>query len=178
MERDSHLPLVPISYIRAEEARLIRRVESLEVHRAGLDHAIEPFGEKALDPERWRNAFNSNDPADVVARNGVTGCYSAVINGYVELLKSGAHLVGLTPHKKDRAKNAIDHVRDAGGITEKQAQQIHELYVFEGRVQHASPDVNADEVREAVELLRGEGPGLIRSAIRWLESNGVSIALK
>ncbi len=108
----------------------------------------------------------------------MTGCYSAVINGYIELLKTGAHLVGLTPHKKDHAKNAIDHVRADGGITEKQAHRVHELYVFEGRVQHASPDVNADEVREAVELLRGEALALIRSAIKWLESNGISIALK
>ncbi len=165
--------LVP-SHRRAEEARLIRRIESLEVHRRGLDRAVESFGESDLNPQRWRDAFESAQPADVVARNGVTGCYSAVINGYVELLRTGAYLSGLTPHKKDHTRNVIEQVLDDGGLDKRQANCLHELFVFEGRVEHASPDIRADEVREAVELLREHAPALIENAVRWLERHGIA----
>jgi hypothetical protein len=93
-------PRLAASHRQAEEARLIRRIESLEVHRRGLDRAIEPFGHDGLDPEKWRTAFTSVEPDNVVARSGVTGCYSALINGYVELIKTGAYLTGLTPTRR------------------------------------------------------------------------------
>jgi hypothetical protein len=167
-------PLEP-AHLRAEQARLLHRAESLEAHRLGLDRAIESFGGTTMDPERWRQAFLSNDPDDIVARSGLTGCYSALVNGYIELIKSGAYLAGLTPHKKDRAKNSIDIMLESGGVTESQAEVLHVLYAFEGRVQHASPDIDADEIREAVELLRTHSATLIASAIRWLGDDGVAV---
>jgi len=163
------------SYLRAEQARLLQRIESLEAHRRGLDRATEPFGGAVLDPESWKQAFDSNDPDDIVARNGLTGCYSALVNGYIELVKTGVYLAGLTPHKKSRAKDAIDLLQDSGGVDERQAEVLHVLFVFEGRVEHASPDIAAEEVREAVELLRDAAGELIASAIRWLGSNGVAV---
>jgi polyhydroxyalkanoate synthesis regulator phasin len=151
---------------------LARRIESLEVHRRGLDEAAEPFDSED-GAENWRMLFDSIDPPDVVARNGVTGCYSAVVNNYVELLKTSAYLVGLTDHKKDHAKEAIDLVRADGALSEEQAKRLHQLFVFEGRVQHASLAVNGDEVLEAVQLLRSEAPRLIKNAVAWLSRHGV-----
>lgn len=167
---------LPRSYVKAEEARLIRRIQSLEIHRAGLDRAVEPFGGAKLDRQLWQQAFDSDDPGVVVARNGLTGCYSAVVNAYVEVLKAGAHLAGLTSHKRDHTREAIDRARDDGAITKQQAAYVHELFRFEGRVEHFSPDIRADEVREAVELLRAEASGLIEAAVIWLERHGVRIA--
>jgi hypothetical protein len=172
---NSGRPSLAPSYVRAEEARLIRRLASLETHRCALDLAIEPFGGAALDREKWRRAFYSEDPSDVVARNGLTGCYSAFLNGYVELIKSAAHLAGLTPHKRDHARNAIECMRGDGGVTKKQAEHLHSLFAFEGRVEHASPDITADEVREAVELLRGDAVALIEGAVAWLERCGIAV---
>jgi hypothetical protein len=45
--------------------------------------------------------------------------------------------------------------------------------VLEGRLEHASPDVDADEVREYVERLREELPALIESIRTWLKSYGI-----
>lgn len=154
---------------------MIKRLESLEVHRAGLERAVEPFGGTKLKPDQWRRAFSSNDPDVVVARNGLTGCYSAIVNGYVELLKTGAHLAGLTPHKRDHTRNAIDLASEDGAITKEQAAHLHDLFKLEGRVEHASPDIRADEVREAIELLRADVADLIRSAVAWLERYDVRI---
>lgn len=154
---------------------MLQRVESLEAHRRGLDRAIEPFGGASMDPVRWSHAFLSNDPDDIVARNGLTGCYSALVNGYVELVKTGVYLAGLTPHRKSRAKDAIDLLHESGGVTGRQSEHLHVLFVFEGRVAHASPDISADEVREAVELLRGIVGELIACAVRWLGSSGVAV---
>lgn len=128
-----------------------------------------------MDPLKWQRAFRSTDPDDIVARNGLTGCYSAFINGYVELIKSGAYLAGLTPHKKHHTKDSIDLVCENGGITEEQAALLHSLFVLEGRVEHASPDIAADEVRDAVELLRRNSDALITSAVRWLGGESVAV---
>jgi hypothetical protein len=168
-------PALSASHLRAEQARLLQRIESLEAHRRGLDRAVEPFGGDTMDPVRWAHAFLSNDPDDIVARNGLTGCYSALVNGYIELVKSGVYLAGLTPHRKSRAKDAIDLLHESGGVTGQQSEHLHVLFVFEGRVEHASPDIAADEVREAVELLRGIAGELIASAVRWLGRSGVSV---
>ncbi len=157
---------------RVQTARLAQRIESLAEHRIGLDQAVAAISGKHLDPETWRHVFDSHDPLDIVARNGLTGCYSTFVNNYIELLKTGAYLIGIASRKRSRTKETIDAVRQDGGITVEQASHLHELFSFEGRVQHASPDIDADEVREAVELLRAAAPDLIRSALTWLESSG------
>lgn len=51
---------------------------------------------------------------------------------------------------------------------------LNDSYVLEGRLEHASPDVDAEEVREHVERLREELPGLIESIHTWLKSYGIS----
>lgn len=157
---------------RVQTARLAHRIESLAEHRIGLDQAVESISGKRLDPDAWRHVFDSHDSLDIVARNGLTGCYSTFVNNYIELLKTGAYLTGMASRKRSRAKETIDAVHQDGGLTSEQAAHLHELFSFEGRVQHASPDIDADEVREAVELLRAEAPGLIRSAVKWLKSSG------
>lgn len=52
---------------------------------------------------------------------------------------------------------------------------MNELYVLEGRLEHASPDVDADEVRDAVQRLREALPGLIESTRSWLQRHGIDI---
>jgi hypothetical protein len=91
------------------------------------------------------------------------------------LPKTGTYLAGLAPYKKSRTRDAIDRMREDGGITKHQSEALHDLFVFEGRVQHASPDVDADQIREAVELLRAEAPGLIRNAVLWLDRHGLGL---
>jgi hypothetical protein len=51
---------------------------------------------------------------------------------------------------------------------------LNESYVLEGRLEHASPDVDAEEVREHVERLREELPDLIESIHTWLKSYGIT----
>lgn len=172
---DATPPSLPLGRLRAEEVRLTHRIESVEKHRVALEEAVKPFGGENLDSAAWHRAFHSSDPRDVVARNGLTGCYSAIVNNYVELLKTGSYLAGLTPHKRDHTGKTIDAVRDDGGITKGQAECLHQLFVFEGRIQHASPDIGADEVREAMELLRAEAPGLITAAVSWLASHEIGL---
>lgn len=171
-ERQGERHSLTANQARVQTARLAHRIESLAEHRVGLDQAVAAISGRYLDPEIWRHVFDSHDPLDIVARNGLTGCYSTFVNNYIELLKTGVYLTGMASRKRSRAKETIDAVHQDGGITSEQAAHLHELFSFEGRVQHASPDIDADEVRKAVELLRAEVPNLIRSAVRWLESSG------
>lgn len=170
---DGKRPDLTAKQSRVHTMRFAHRIESLNEHRIGLDQAVAGFGGAELDPDAWRLVFDSHDALDIVARNGLTGCYSTFVNNYAELLKTGAYLAGLTPHRKPHTEDAIDAVRDDGGLTSEQAETLHDLFTFEGRVQHASPDIDADDVRKFVELLRADAPGLIRAVVDWLKRSGV-----
>lgn len=50
------------------------------------------------------------------------------------------------------------------------------VYVLEGRLEHASPDVDAEEVRAAVERLRQALPGLIEGTRAWLRRHGIELS--
>ena len=161
----------------AERARLGRFFQAVNKHRKALDLAIEEdFGGK-LDPDEWRSAFESIEPRDANRTMVVTGDHSAVLNAYVEILKAsaGARLIGLLPHRRPHAEQVFKALVTDGGLTEDQAALLNELYVLEGRLEHASPDVDAEEVRYAVERLRKALPELIESTRTWLARHGVEL---
>jgi hypothetical protein len=161
----------------AEQARLGRFCQTIHKHRGALDLAIELDFEGALDPVQWRRAFESIEPRDANRTMVVTGDYSAILNAYVEILKAsaGSRLLGLLPHRRPHAEQVFAAVAADGGLTAGQAGLLSELYVLEGRLEHASPDVDAEEVRAAVQRLRDALPGLIESVRTWLERHGVEL---
>lgn len=160
----------------AEEARLARFFKSINKHRIALDLAVEESFGGELDPSGWRRAFDSPEPADTIRTVVVTGSYSAIVNAYVEILKAaaGSRVVGLLPHRRPHAEQVIAAIQSDGGLTTEQAALLSESYILEGRLEHASPDVDPEEVREQVERLREELPGLIQCLHAWLESHGIT----
>lgn len=179
MNRELAATLSP-PVLKAEEARLARFFKSINKHRAAMDFAVdESFGGE-LDPPGWRRAFDSTDPSDTIRTLVVTGSYSAIVNAGIEILKAaaGSRLTGLLPHRRPHANQAIEAVQSDGGLTSFQAGLLSDSYALEGRLEHASPDVDAEEVREHVERLREELPRLIESIHTWLRSYGIAFALK
>lgn len=175
MTRDLAATLTP-PVLKAEEVRLARFFRSIDKHRAALNFAVdESFGGE-LDPPGWRHAFESTDPTDTIRTVAVSGSYSAIVNATVEILKAaaGTRLTGILPHRRPHADQAIAAVQSDGGLTSAQATVLNDSYVLEGRVEHASPDVDAEEVRQHVERLREELPGLIKSIHTWLKSYGIT----
>jgi hypothetical protein len=160
-----------------EQARLARFFQSINKHRKALDLAIEQDFGGILDPAEWRSAFDSIEPQDANRTMVVTGDHSAMLNAYVEILRAsaGSRLIGLLPHRRPHAEQVFKALTADKGLTEAQATLLNELYVLEGRLEHASPDVDADEVREAVERLRQALPGLIESAHTWLGRHGIAL---
>lgn len=161
----------------AEKARLARFFQSINKHRKALDLAIEEnFGE-GLDPTEWRNAFDSTEPRDANRTMVVTGDHSAVLNAYVEILKAaaGSRLIGLLPHRRPHAEQVFQALLVDNGLTKTQAEMLNGLYILEGRLEHASPDVDADEVRDGVERLREALPELVESARAWLHRHGIEL---
>lgn len=160
-----------------EQARLARFFQSINKHRKALDLAIaDDFG-GALDPVDWRSAFESIEPHDANRTMVVTGDHSAVLNAYVEILRAsaGSRLIGLLPHRRPHAEQVFKTVAADEGLTAAQATLLNELYVLEGRLEHASPDVEADEVREGIERLRQALPTLIQSTHTWLRRHGIEL---
>jgi hypothetical protein len=161
----------------AEKARLARFFLTINKHRKALDLAIEEnFGER-LDPAEWRNAFNSTEPRDANRTMVVTGDHSAVLNAYVEILRAaaGSRLIGLLPHRRPHAEQVFQALLADNGLTKAQVELLNGLYILEGRLEHASPDVDAEEIRDAVERLREALPALVESACAWLQRHGVEL---
>lgn len=163
--------------IKAERARLAKRLNSLARHRDALDLAIRAFGEAELSGRRWREAFESAEPEATNQVLAVTAGYATLINGYVEMLEASIRIAGITEVRRPRAETAIESVRDDGGLDRKQAMVVVTLYKFEGRLEHLSPDVGADEIRQAIGLLRASLPGLVDSLLGWLDGRGIGLDL-
>jgi hypothetical protein len=174
---DRSLSKIGGSALAPERARLGRFFRTVNKHRKALDLAIEEDFGGRLDPGEWRSAFESAEPHDANRTMVVTGDYSAVLNAYVEILKAsaGARLIGLLPHRRPHAEQAFKALVADNGLSEDQVALLSELYVLEGRMEHASPDVDAEEVRDAVERLRKALPELIESACAWLARHGVEL---
>jgi hypothetical protein len=163
--------------LKAEQARLARFFQSINKHHKALDLAIEEDFGGALDPVEWRSAFESIEPRDANRTMVVTGDHSAILNAYVEILRAsaGSRLIGLLPHRRPHAEQVFKALAADEGLTEAQAALLNELYVLEGRLEHASPDVEADEVHDGIERLRQALPGLIESARAWLNRHGIEL---
>ena len=170
-------PKLSAKALEAERSRLARFFETISKHSKALDLAIaENFG-GTLDPVEWRSAFDSSQPRDTNRTMVVTGDHSAILNALVEILKAsaGARLVGLLPHRRPHADQVFAALVADGGLTNEHASLLNEVYVLEGRLEHASPDVDAEEVRDAIERLRRELPGLIKSIDIWLRRHSVEL---
>jgi hypothetical protein len=163
--------------LKVEQARLARFFQSINKHRKALDLAIEQDFGGTLDPVQWRSAFESDEPRDANRTMVVTGDHSAMLNAYVEILRAsaGSGLIGLLPHRRPHAEQVFKALAADKGLTAAQATLLNELYVLEGRLEHASPDVDAEEVRDGIERLRQALPGLIESARIWLDRHGIEL---
>lgn len=174
---DDFLDRLGSKALAAEQARLARFFQTINKHRKALDMAIDENFAGQLDPAEWRRAFQSDEPRDANRTMVVTGDHSAVLNAYIEILKAaaGSRLVGLLPYRRPHADQAIQALVADKGLSKDQAALLNETYVLEGRLEHASPDVDAEEVRAAVERLRQALPGLIASTHNWLRRHGIEL---
>lgn len=82
-------------------------------------------------------------------------------------------MIGLLPHRRPHDEQVFKAVRDDQGLADSQVALLNELYVLEGRLEHASPDIDAEEVRNAIERLRRALPELIASVRAWLRGHDI-----
>jgi hypothetical protein len=69
----------------------------------------------------------------------------------------------------------IETIRADGGFTDQQAETFIELYRTRNRLQHASPDMQADELHTQVRLLLNHLPRFVKSYIAWLAKHGIQV---
>lgn len=161
--------------IRAETNRLGRRFRSFAKHRKALDQAIAAVDED-LDPKAWREAFESPEPEMTNKVISVTGGYSNLVNNYAEIARTSARLAGLMSGRRPNIEQSLEALAGKGALTADEAAMVKELYGIEGRMEHLSPDLSAEEIREAIVRLRRELPRLMEKALTWLEGQGFKIA--
>jgi hypothetical protein len=159
----------------AELDRVDAKLERLAGQRKALRKALEQFG-NGFDANAWTKAFDSPDPDDINRIFTVTGGYLALVNNTAEAVRAGAKLAGLksTPGMPG-VSGVIDAIRADGGFTSRQAETFTELYRTRNRLQHSSPDIEADEVHRQVRLLLRHLPRFVESYLAWLEKYGVEL---
>jgi hypothetical protein len=159
----------------AELNRVGAKLERLSAQSRALRKAMLQFGED-FDAKAWTDAFDSPDLDDINRMYTVTGGYLALVNNTAEAVRAGAKLTGTGPTAGTHGiPGIIDAIRVDGGFTHRQAETFTELYRTRNHLQHASSDIQADEVHRQVRLLLGHLPRLVKSYLAWLERHGVEL---
>jgi hypothetical protein len=160
---------------KAELNRLDAKLERLSTQTRALRKAMSQFGED-FDAKAWTDAFNSPDPDDINRVYMVTGGYLALVNNTAEAIKAGAKLTNTKPTAGlPGLPGIVDEIRADGGFTPRQAETFTALYRTRNHLQHASPDIQADEIHRQVRLLLGHLPRLMKSFVAWLERHDVEL---
>ncbi len=159
----------------AELDRLSAKLERLSAQRKALRKAMNQFGGD-FNAKAWKAAFDSPDPDDINLVFTVTGGYLALVNNTAEAVRAGAKLAGLKPSLGiPGVSGIIDAIRVDGGFTSRQAETFTELYRTRNRLQHSSPDIQADEVHRQVRLLLRHLPRFVASYLAWLKKHNIEI---
>jgi hypothetical protein len=158
----------------AELDRMNSKLERLGAQRKALRKAINQFGE-GFDAKTWSDAFDSSDADDINRVFTVTGGYLALVNNTAEAIKTGIELVGTNWAPGTGVAGIIETIRADGGFTDQQAETFIELYRTRNRLQHASPDIQADELHTQVRLLLNHLPRFVKSYIAWLAKHGIQV---
>jgi hypothetical protein len=165
--------------LRAKDAtldRIAQRLARIPAQRRALLAATKQFGGD-FDYEAWERAFLSSEVVDINMVVQVTGDYVALVNHATEAVRSGVKLVGMDRAAGRRgAVGYIEAVRADGGFSSAQATTFSTLYATRNRLQHSSPDVEADEVHRQVRVLLKHLPGFVKSYVAWLEIHDVRLA--
>jgi uncharacterized protein YutE (UPF0331/DUF86 family) len=155
--------------------RMAAKLTRLPAQRRALRAALGEFGDD-FDRERWAAAFESSEVGDINRVLAVTGGYTALVNNTIEAVKIGAQLADLAPTRgMSGASGIIDALHRDGGISAGQAETFVELYRTRNAIQHASPDIEADEIHRQVQVLLGHLPGFVKRYVAWLERHGVDL---
>lgn len=159
----------------AEIDRMAAKLKRLPAQRRALNAAIRAFGDD-FDHVEWGRAFASEEVLDINRVLQVTGGYLILVNNTIEAVKIGAALARLAPADGRRgASGTIDAIRRDGGVSREQAETFISLYATRNLLQHASTDVEADDVHRQVKLLLRSLPGFVRSFVSWLARRGVEL---
>jgi len=164
--------------VRDVEASHIRaRLRRLVVDARALKAAIEDEFGSDFDPDSWRQAFDSDDPADVNRVSPVESAFVRIVNGLVEAARSGLIASGIaeplgTP---ESVPTDLWRVRDDGGLTEGQAGLLVDLSQTRNELQHAYIEVSADDLRSAISRLRANLPAIVTALNGWFTRHGVGV---
>lgn len=175
MSDSAHSP-VPATVIETERRHNLARIKRVVVDLKALREAIAgPFGTD-FDQGRWSAAFDSTDPASVNQVSAVVGAFERIVNGLAETARSGLLASGIETPGKSRDSTVPDdlrQVRDAGGLTDGQCSLLIALTTTRNLLQHDYIEVEADDVRDAVQRLQNNASLIVPHLNVWLTKHGV-----
>lgn len=165
---------------RADEARIRGRFKRLGPQQRALILALRPFSDDQgrFDQRLWEEGFSSSYPETIYRVVGVTGTFEGLVNHLNGTFVAGARLAQLPITRGDEAPSAasvVTAIKEDGGLTANQADVLIRLNRMRNRLQHASLDVQADELHHDIELLRKTLRRFVGSYVEWLADHGVQL---
>jgi uncharacterized protein YutE (UPF0331/DUF86 family) len=160
----------------AEREHIRARLRRVAVDHRALKAAADAFGPE-LEPTRWTEAFDSDDPDDVNRVAPVISGFERIVNGLVEAARSGLVAGGIarpggTP---ETVRTDLEAVRDDGGLSPAQCDLLVALGRTRNQLQHDYVDVTADDARAAVRRLIRNLPALTRALNDWFKRHDVGV---
>jgi hypothetical protein len=144
--------------------RVSSKLERLSAQRNALRQATRQFGHD-FEVKIWSDAFASPESEDI-----------NLVNNTAEAVKIGSRLAGIKPTEGMLGiAGSIDAIRLDDGFSEQQAETFIELYRTRNRLQHSSPDIEADEIHRQVLLLLRHLPRFVKSYVAWLQKRGIEL---
>ena len=164
----------------ADVARIRQRLSRMSPQTKALRLALARYADDhgTFDLSLWEEAFTSDDPRAINHVLEVTGGYEGLVNHLMEMLHTGAALVGTPAAQRGRrtpAPDLIAAVTADGCFRANQADALMRLNRTRNRLQHNSPGVAADEVHQRLELLLKVMPRLLSSYVAWMQRRGVQL---
>jgi len=162
-----------------DEDRIIDRFKRLGRQRRALQVTLRPFGDgERLDPREWEQGFTSADPEVIAQVVAVTGAYQMLVNHLMEMLQAAGRLAGLEACRGNTRPSGPDLIKAVvsdGGLTDHQMDVLLRLYRTRNALQHSSPGVQANDLREDIELLQKTLVRFVKSYLDWLKRYEVHI---
>jgi hypothetical protein len=110
-----------------------------------------------------------------------SGTFERLVNHLNGMLLVGARLAQLPLTRRQDAPNTptvIKAIRDDDGLSANQAKVLTRLNRTRDDLQHASFDVQADELHADIELLLKTLKRLVRSYVEWLARHDIELLRK
>ena len=151
--------------------RLQKRLAGVSRHQRALRAAIQLF-EPDFDPDAFRAAATSDDPAELGKANQVQAAFENTHNHLIGIAQDVAKLKGWSPDPN--AGVALRLLKQYGVISEAVRKRLHDAQTIRSNMQHAYAEVTADELHTGARNVDDHADAFVMAVVAFLMREGIA----